>query len=205
MGDDPIESWKRQIQWYSENNHFKEMNRIDGMPTEFECKIFLGLTTFGLLEQIQKLMEDFKCEPEHFKGRIIFMSMYNDIAWDETGNQEGCEHKSLTVADYARKFPRGHWRFVEPGSEKKWYGTFSGRPDGSWDKTAEQMMMSFSESGHPIVRASSACERGELKKQRRWKEIYSLQWERPEHRVASPNGHFCESAQYLRSSGRYVQ
>ena len=26
---------KREIQWYSEDNHFKEMNRIDGMPTEF--------------------------------------------------------------------------------------------------------------------------------------------------------------------------
>ena len=31
------------------------------------------------------------------------------------------------------------------------------------DKTAEQMMMNFSESGHPIFRAYSACERGELK------------------------------------------
>ena len=40
---------------------------------------------------------------------------------------------------------------------------FSGRPDGSWDKIAEQMMLNFSASGHPISRASSDFERGELK------------------------------------------
>ena len=81
MGDDPIANWKTKIVWYSENNHFKDMNRIDGMPTEFEWKIFAGITTLGLLEKIQSLMRDLQCEPEHFKDRIIFMSMYNDTAW----------------------------------------------------------------------------------------------------------------------------
>ena len=33
MGDDPISILKSIIEWYSENNHFKDMNRIDGMPT----------------------------------------------------------------------------------------------------------------------------------------------------------------------------
>ena len=51
---------------------------------EFEWKIFLGFTTFGLLEQIQKFMKDRQCEPEQFDGRIIFMSMFNDIVWGET-------------------------------------------------------------------------------------------------------------------------
>ena len=29
MGDDPVESWKTKIQWYSDNNYFSELNRID--------------------------------------------------------------------------------------------------------------------------------------------------------------------------------
>ena len=45
MGDDPFATWKSKIQWYSENNDFKDMNRIDGMPTEFEWKIFPGITS----------------------------------------------------------------------------------------------------------------------------------------------------------------
>ena len=82
MGDDPIATWKSKIKWYSENNHFKDMNRIDGMPTEFERKIF------------QSLMRDLQCEPENFKGRIIFMSMYNDIEWKAKGNKGQCEYNS---------------------------------------------------------------------------------------------------------------
>ena len=32
MGDNPVVSWKKQIQWYSDNNYFSELNRIDGQP-----------------------------------------------------------------------------------------------------------------------------------------------------------------------------
>ena len=72
---------RAKSKWYSENNHFKDMNRFDGMPTEFEWNTCPGITTLGLLEKIQSLMRDLQCEPENFIDKIIFMSMYNDIAW----------------------------------------------------------------------------------------------------------------------------
>ena len=83
MGDDPIATWKSKIEWYSENNLFKNMNRIDGMPSEFQWKIFTGIMTLGFLEKIQNLMRDLQCEPEHFTDRIIFISMCNDIEWEQ--------------------------------------------------------------------------------------------------------------------------
>ena len=49
MGDDSIKTWKSKIQWYSENNYFRELNRIDGQPMEFEWKIFPGLTSMRIL------------------------------------------------------------------------------------------------------------------------------------------------------------
>ena len=61
------------------------------------------------------------------------------------------------------QIPAGLWSFLGPGSEKKWYGTYSDKPDGDWDKIAERMMLNFAESGHPIFRATSALERGELR------------------------------------------
>ena len=61
------------------------------------------------------------------------------------------------------------------GSEKKWYGTHSCKPDGSSDKIAEQMMMDFSEHGHPIFRASQCLGKRWTQKQRRGKEVHSLQ------------------------------
>ena len=117
----------------------------------------------GLLEKIQSLMTDIQCEPENFKDRIIFMSMYNDIEWKAKGNNEQCEYNSQTVANYARKFPRGHWSFLGPASEKKWYGTNTNKPVVSWDRMAEEMMLNFSGSGHPIFRASSAFQRVKLR------------------------------------------
>ena len=46
---------------------------------EFEWKIFRGFTTVAILNEIQQMMGELLCEPENFTGRIIFMSMYNDI------------------------------------------------------------------------------------------------------------------------------
>ena len=53
------------------------------------------------------------------------------------------------------------------------YGTSSDKPDGDWDKTAELMMLTFAESGHPVFRATSTLEGGQLKS--KGKEVYSLQ------------------------------
>ena len=58
MGNDPVESWKKQVQWYSDNENFKDLNRIDGQPMEFEWKIFPGSTTMAILNEIQQLMGD---------------------------------------------------------------------------------------------------------------------------------------------------
>ena len=138
------------------------MNRIDGVPTEFEWNLFTGITTLSLHDKIQSPMRDLLCELEHFKDRIIFMSVYNDIEWGAKGNKD-VNTQEQTVANYARRLPRGHWSFLGLGSEEKWYGTCTNRPDGSWNQSAESMMANFSDSGHPIFRASSAFERGELK------------------------------------------
>ena len=163
MGDDPIESWKSKNQSYSDNNYFRELNRIDGQPMEFGWKTFPGLTSMGILKEIQQMMRELQCEQENFTGMIIFMSMFNDIVWDLKGNNETCENNSKTIQKYARRFPRGHLSFLGPGPEKKWYGTYDHKPDGSWDRTAEKMLLNFAETMHPIFRGTSALERGDLR------------------------------------------
>ena len=57
----------------------QNLNRIDGEPMEFEWTNFPGFTTLGILKEIQKMMAELKCKPEQFQGRILFMSMVNDI------------------------------------------------------------------------------------------------------------------------------
>ena len=69
---DSVDSWKKQIQQYSDNDYFSELNRIDKQLMEFEWKIFLGFTTVGILDEIQQLLGKLQCEPENITGRIIF-------------------------------------------------------------------------------------------------------------------------------------
>ena len=107
--------------WDPETNYFSELTRIDGKPIEFEWKIFPGFTT-------AKMMDELQCDPADFKDRIIFMSMFNDIEWEARGNEELCGNNSRSGAEYARQFLRGHWSFLWPGSETKWYGTCTHTP-----------------------------------------------------------------------------
>ena len=113
MGPDPVESWKKQIHWYSETDYFSELNRIDGQPMEFEWKILPGFTTVRIRREIQQMTGKLQCEPENFTGRIIFMSMFNDVVWDAEGNDELCVNNSKTIKEYAEIFPGGHWCFFK--------------------------------------------------------------------------------------------
>ena len=134
---------------------FKDMNRIDGMPMEFEWKIFPGITALGLLEKIQKLLTDLQCEPEHVNVQRHCMGRkrkQRTICTQFTGSCGICS-----------QIPS--WSLVlEPGSEEKWYGTKThNKLDGAWDRTTQEMMAYFHRFGHPIFRASSAFARGELR------------------------------------------
>ena len=155
-----LNSWKSEIQWYSDNDYFSEL--MENLWNS-SWKIFPGFTTVGILNQIQQMMGELQCAPENFTGRIIFMSMFNDIVCDAKGNDEICANNSETTEQYAQRFSRGHWSFLGPGSEKKRYGSDDGKPDGSWDRTAEKMLLNFAGSGHPIFRGTSALERGQLR------------------------------------------
>ena len=96
-------------------------------------------------------------------------------------------------------------RFWCPGSKKKWWGTHANKPDGKWDKSAEGMMLNFAESAHPVFRASSDLERGELKSKGKRSELHSLQLQWCNHWVDSSHSYFRQSAQRLPSSTRFVQ
>ena len=129
---------------------------------EFERNIFPGFTTLQLCNKVQELMSKMSEKPEEFTGRIIFMSMFNDISWRSQDNEQECESNANLVSIYARRFSR-RWSFLGPGSEKKWYSTHIERPGEEWDKVAELMMIKFGESGHPVFRATSPLSRATLK------------------------------------------
>ena len=50
-----------------------------------------------------------------------------------------------------------------PGAAEKWYETHTCKPEGQWNRSAEMMMLTLGERGHPVFRATSALDRGFLK------------------------------------------
>ena len=83
---------------------------------------------------------------------------------DQEGNSEKCISDSEQIKFYAERFSQGHWTFLGPGDEKKWFGTLSFKPDGKWDSAASSMVQRFAETYHPIFKGISALSRGILKR-----------------------------------------
>ena len=88
-----------------------ELFGIDAEPIEFEWNIFQDL--------------------RHWKSSRRSMNMWKDesppcgCSMTSCGrrNSEKCISNSHQVKNYAKRFSRGHWSFLGPGDEQKWYGT----------------------------------------------------------------------------------
>ena len=89
--------------------------------------------------------------------------MFNDISCDRKGNKEECLANVKVVKVLAKKFGIGQWSFIGPRSEKKWYSGEENSPQGAWDHIADEMLLEFAESGHPIFRATIPLSRSILK------------------------------------------
>ena len=128
--------WERQLGWFKYSPPYRTLDIIDGEPMEFECHLSLGFTTLQLCYKVQEFMSKMS-DPSEFKGRIIFMSMFNDISWGSEDNEQECNANADLVSLYARRFPPGRWSFLGPRSEKKWYSSHESKPQGEWDSVAE--------------------------------------------------------------------
>ena len=157
------EAWKKRIEGITTDKSYRDYDGINGESTEFEWDIFPGFTTLQLCGKVNDLLSDLGQTPETFTGRILFMSMFNDISCDRKGNKEECLANARVVKVLAKKFGIGQWSFIGPGSEKKWYSGEENILQGAWDHIADEMLLEFAESGHPIFRATTPLSRGTLK------------------------------------------
>ena len=107
---------------------------------------FPGFNTFQLSEEVNSLLYRLGETPENFTGRILFMSMFNNISCGTKDNEEECLANARLVSLYARRFGKGQWSFIGPGSEKKWYSISKDSAQGVWDNMTEKMLMELAES-----------------------------------------------------------
>ena len=193
-----------KIGWLKSSLTYRNFDRIDGKPTEFEWNIFPGFKTLQLSEKVKSLLYRLGETPDSFfTGKILFMSMFSDSSCGTKDNEQECLANARLVSLYARRFGKGQWSFIGTGSEKKWYSVKEGSPQGIWDNIAEKMLMEFAESGCPIFRATTPLSRGQLKSKGHGK--LSIHFTADHQSIETfSHHHFCKSAQFLSNSRRDV-
>ena len=156
------EAWKNRVAGVRAERSYRDFEDVIGGSAEFEWNIFPGFTSLQLCDKINNLLSSLGQSPGTFTGRILFMTMFNDISCDKYDNKDECLKKAEFVKTFAKRFGIGQWSFIGPRSEKKWYPS-ENRPQGAWDCIAEEMLLKFAESGHPIFRSTTPLSRGKLK------------------------------------------
>ena len=97
--------------------------KIDGRPMEFEWKSFPGLTAMGILNHIQQMMGNYSVNQRTSQAGSSSCQCLSTLCGMQKEMINYVKNNSKTIEEYAERFPRGHWSFPGPGSEKKSYGT----------------------------------------------------------------------------------
>ena len=163
--DDAIRRWEEEVSSWKMYSSFRQVQGLDGEPIDFEWKNFTGFSASQLLRTIQKDWEGKHIIPENFSDRIIFMSMFNDIELEKRRNKDSCT-TSRATRDYFSKFKDGHWAFLGPREENKWYHDYAASYEGKWDLCASKMVNDFEDSGHPAFNRVSPLDRGKIEEEK---------------------------------------
>ena len=89
---------------YERSQEYKNFDRIDDEPMEFEWNIFTGFNTLQLSQEVKSLLLGLGETPENFTGRIVFMSMFNDISCGSKDNEKEYESNAQLVSLYVKRF-----------------------------------------------------------------------------------------------------
>ena len=92
----------RKLSWFKDSPQYRTLDTIDGEPMEFEWNIFPGFTTLQLINKVFELLSRLSVAPEKFTGRIIFMTIFNDILWRSEDNEQEC-NANATLCLYMQK------------------------------------------------------------------------------------------------------
>ena len=82
---------------------YRALDTIDGEPMELEWHISQDSPRCSSATNVQEFLSKMSEEPEEFTGRIIFMSMFNDISWGSQDNEHECELNAQLVSLYAKR------------------------------------------------------------------------------------------------------
>ena len=99
----PNAALEQRLEWFKTSQEYRNLDRIDGEPMDVEWNIFPGFNTLQLSQEVKDLLLRLNETPENFAGRIIFMSMFNDISWGSRDNKVECGSKCQSRFSVCKK------------------------------------------------------------------------------------------------------
>ena len=192
----PSKHGKRRLIGFRIN--FKKDNWIESMWSRWSSsgQISQGSLHCRSSPRFKSWWLESKCELEQIQGRIILMSMCNDIVWWEEGNNELCVANSFLVAEYARRNAPGHWSFLGPDRKRSGMELMGQCP---WDHDDQLLWKRTSR-----VSRIQCFGKRRFEVQRKSKVVFSFQWQRRNRGSDFSYSDFRQSAHCVRSSGGYV-
>ena len=82
------DAWEQRLGWFKSSPEHRYFDRIDGEPMDFEWNIFPKFKTLQLNDEVKCLKLKLGETPKKFTGRIIFMTMFNDISCGSRDNEK---------------------------------------------------------------------------------------------------------------------
>ena len=104
-------AWEQRLEWFKTSQEYRNFDRVDGEPMECEWNIFPGFNTLQLNQEVKSLLLKLDETPENFTGKIIFMSMFNDISWGSRDNEKECESNARLVSLNAKRIGKDNGHF----------------------------------------------------------------------------------------------
>ena len=120
-----------------------------------------------LCDKISQRLSNLGQTPETFTGRILFMSVFNDISCDRKDNKDECLRNANIVKHLLGDLVLVNGHLLDQVLKRS--GVLPRSPQGACDHVAEEMLLLLAESGHPIFRATTPLSRGQLKSKGRGK------------------------------------
>ena len=112
----PFQTWASKLSETWDSSIFKDKCDITGRPVQAHCHLFSGCTSIHIKREIPTFLGS--TEPCDFKGRIIFMSMFNDIDYRKRCNEQTCLESVTEVTEHTKQFQLGHGCFCGLGRER---------------------------------------------------------------------------------------
>ena len=135
------DAWEQRLGWWKSSSKYRNFDRIDGGPMEFEWNIFPVFNTLQLSEEVKRLLFRLEETPENFTGRILLCRCSTTSPVEQKTTKQNVWQTPNSYLCTREDLEKDNGHLLVLVLRKKWYSVSEDSPQGIWDKIAERMLL----------------------------------------------------------------